>query len=173
MDSGLKQRLIGAAVLISLAVLFLPAVLDGRKNQQFESDFIPPKPQNQKLRKLAFELQKNTSQKTQNKPRLKKGDKEEKTPRKASSHVALENAFIIQVASFSDLVNAKQLVNKLKSEGYKAFVGREKVKRKGKLLTRVLIGPIINKQEAQQVLAKIKQQHNLKATLVVFDPGKH
>lgn len=33
MDNGLKQRVVGAVVLISLAIIFLPMILDGRLNQ--------------------------------------------------------------------------------------------------------------------------------------------
>ena len=33
MDNGLKQRVVGAVVLISLAIIFLPMILDGRSNQ--------------------------------------------------------------------------------------------------------------------------------------------
>jgi len=47
MDRALKQRLVGASVLIALAVLVLPMLLSGRpenKNQQTRKIEIPPKP---------------------------------------------------------------------------------------------------------------------------------
>ena len=46
MDEPLKQRLVGAAVLISLGVIFLPIILDGGKKPQFEKIDItmPPAP---------------------------------------------------------------------------------------------------------------------------------
>ena len=47
MDRALKQRLVGASVLIALAVLVLPMLLSGRpenKNQQTQTIEIPPKP---------------------------------------------------------------------------------------------------------------------------------
>ena len=47
MDRALKQRLVGASVLIALAVLVLPILLSGRpdnKNQQRQKIEIPPKP---------------------------------------------------------------------------------------------------------------------------------
>ena len=178
MDSGLKQRLIGAAVLISLAVLFLPAVLDGRKKQQFEANFIPPQPQNKKLRQLAKELQQNNITQTDNNKKVSHSSqsiKPSKEHRKdvTKSHIALKNAYIIQVASFSDPINTQKMVQRLKHQGYLAYVGREKVRRKGKTLTRVLVGPIINKKEAENVLDKINRQEKLKATLVVYDTSKH
>lgn len=48
MDNGLKQRVVGAVVLISLAIIFLPMILDGRSNQMpkisYETE-IPKAPQ--------------------------------------------------------------------------------------------------------------------------------
>ncbi|HET8707543.1 MAG TPA: SPOR domain-containing protein [Pseudomonadales bacterium] len=48
MDNGLKQRVVGAVVLISLAIIFLPMILDGRSNQvpkiSYETE-IPKAPQ--------------------------------------------------------------------------------------------------------------------------------
>ncbi len=46
MDSGLKKRLLGAAVLIALAVIFVPMLLPSRSNpdQQSVSVKIPPEP---------------------------------------------------------------------------------------------------------------------------------
>ena len=47
MDINLKQRLVGAVVLVSLAVIFIPMILDGRDpsvNYITKSN-IPPKPE--------------------------------------------------------------------------------------------------------------------------------
>ena len=45
MDQTLKQRLIGALVLLSAAVIFLPLILDGREEQEVYTDIqIPPEP---------------------------------------------------------------------------------------------------------------------------------
>lgn len=45
MDQTLKQRLVGALVLLSAAVIFLPLILDGRDNEESYSDIqIPDEP---------------------------------------------------------------------------------------------------------------------------------
>jgi DedD protein len=46
MDKSLQKKLVGAAVLIALAVIFLPMFLDGKKNPESDSMKIeiPPKP---------------------------------------------------------------------------------------------------------------------------------
>ncbi|HFB67281.1 MAG TPA: hypothetical protein ENJ60_17225 [Aeromonadales bacterium] len=174
-DSGLKQRLVGAAVLIALAVLFLPAILDGRKAQYFDEALIPPRPDDAKLEKLAQQLAENIRQSPST---TKTADKEmpdtkKQPPPQRKDHTALKNAYIIQVASFADKINAVNMVNTLKKQGFNAFVGREKVKRKGKLLSRVLIGPVIKRSEADKIMQKIKKNNKLNASIVVFDPRKH
>lgn len=44
MDSGLKKRLVGAAVLIALAVIFVPMLLPGQSGTQGPSVSVPPPP---------------------------------------------------------------------------------------------------------------------------------
>ncbi len=181
-DPGLKQRLVGAAVLIALAVLFLPSILDGRKVQYFEDNLIPAKPKNEKLQKLALELAKNASQdrltdknKRDKKAVLGKSVKSKAITNKTANNDRLKQptAYIIQVASFADAINATNLVDRLKKQQLNAFVGREKVNRNGKKLTRVLIGPVIKQTDAEKILRKVKKNNNLNASIVVYDPRKH
>ncbi|MEW6353320.1 MAG: SPOR domain-containing protein [Pseudomonadota bacterium] len=51
-DSQLKQRLIGAAVLIVLAVIFLPMLLDGDVGSALAPTNIPPKPETEFVSKV-------------------------------------------------------------------------------------------------------------------------
>lgn len=44
MDAGLKKRLVGAAVLIALAVIFVPMLLPGKSGTQGPSVSVPPPP---------------------------------------------------------------------------------------------------------------------------------
>jgi DedD protein len=173
-ESSFKQRLIGAAVLIALAVLFLPLILDGKKAQYFEEDLIPQRPVDSKMADLAASLEANSNIQTnqttptdsiltpQNNP---SNDKMELTGN--------ETAFMVQVGSFADPTNAEKLVGRLKSRQLKAFVGREKVFRDGKQLSQVFIGPMLRKSEAEEVLDKLKDNSELKASIVEFDPVKH
>ncbi len=47
-DRPLKQRLIGAIVLVALAVIFIPMLLNGRSEGSFGGSNIPPQPAEQK-----------------------------------------------------------------------------------------------------------------------------
>lgn len=173
-DSGLKQRLVGAAVVIALAVLFLPAILDGRKAQYFDAALIPDTPSDAKLQKLAQQLAKNKRTVKTLKPNTQSShsNTNKTQSQQVKDHSELKNAFIIQVASFSDKSNAVKLVETLKKSGFNAFVGREKVKRNGKLLSKVFIGPVIKRSEAEKIMQTIKKTNKLNASIVVYDPRK-
>jgi len=53
-ETNLKVRLVGATVLVSLAVIFIPMVLDGRdtKNSEIDVTNIPPKPEHGYISKV-------------------------------------------------------------------------------------------------------------------------
>lgn len=166
-DTGFKQRLIGAAVLIALAVLFLPVILDGKKAQYFEENLIPEIPEDSQMAELAASLSESAITTTEEQITIN----ETNTTGTDANKTAL--AYIVQVASFASEENAKQLVGRLKSQHLKAFVGREKVSRDGQLLSRVLIGPMLNKTDAEKTLSKLESNKDFKASVVEFDPLKH
>jgi len=173
-ESGFKQRLIGAAVLIALAVLFLPIILDGDKAQYFEQDLIPERPVDSELAELAASLHTNNNSPSSEKVKTLKSEKSSTTQN--NNEIKLtgkEISLIVQVASFADENNALKLVQRLKSQKLKAFIGRKKVTRDGKKLSRVLIGPMLLTSEADEVMAQLKDNSDLKASIVEFDPVKH
>ncbi|WP_444998353.1 SPOR domain-containing protein [Aliikangiella sp. IMCC44359] len=225
MENSLKQRIVGAIVLIALAVIFLPAILKEKtKRPPFESQ-IPEKPTSLveyeisegtiKKNKLV-EQQLNKLEGKANKIDELKQDPEEalaitedgeennaetaiiaassdsesrKTKSQPSTKVELSQqkkqvveetigkpfkqaGWVIQVASFSNIENAKNLVKKLKKAGYKAY--RRKYKSdKGKVVYRIYVGPYIEKSQASEQLAKVSETAQGKAIIKVFDPIKH
>ncbi len=185
-QSGFKQRLIGAIVLIALAVLFLPVIFDGKKSQQFDENFINEPEQNSELMELAIALEEqakvqnptNKSEKSSflaNKTESKSKVVDDKSliTKNSTSFITKSNNFVVQVASFAEQANATKLVSKLKSQGLKAYIGREKFKRAGRNMIRVLVGPMLYEKQAIQVVEQIKKSEGLKAEVVEFDPLKH
>ncbi len=172
-ESGFKQRLIGAAVLVALAVLFLPAILDGKKAQYYEEKIIPERPVDGQLTELAASLKASSKS---NKTTSNKQKNAVTTTSKAVSPTAKpltgkEAAYIVQVASFADVNNANKLVARLKSQNLKAFV-RKKITKDGLKLSQVLVGPMLLKSEAEVVLQQLKGKLDLKAVIVEYDPVK-
>ncbi len=171
-QSGFKQRLIGAAVLIALAVLFLPVILDGKKAQYFEEALIPSLPEDNQFAELGASLEASSASR-----QLQSQSIEEQSanisPQTTPELSGNETWFIVQVASFADESNAKKLVARLKSQHLKAFKGHEKVIRNGQKLSRVLVGPMLLKGEAEAVLKQLKDNKDLKPSIVEYDLAKH
>ena len=73
------------------------------------------------------------------------------------------NAWIVQVASFSNEGNANKLKERLQAKGYKAYVKAAPTS-SGKVLQRVFVGPELKKAVAEQHKAEIEAAFKLKAT---------
>lgn len=57
MDGGLKQRLIGAVVLVALAVIFIPILLDNQRDDMPAGSRIPPEPAAEEVREIPLNLE--------------------------------------------------------------------------------------------------------------------
>lgn len=71
----------------------------------------------------------------------------------------------VQLGSFSEVANANNLVSDLKSKGFNAFTERD---RNNKSRHRVLIGPEVDRETADAVVAKLNQQHQIKSIVVRY-----
>ncbi len=80
-------------------------------------------------------------------------------------------AYIIQLGSFGNKTNANKLVNKLKKANYKAYLSNGKSN--GKTIYRVLVGPILKRNQAESKMSGITKLTGLKPIIVTYDPLKH
>ncbi len=93
-------------------------------------------------------------------------------PKKApivDDSTGVANAWIVQVASFSNEGNANKLKERLQAKGYKAYVKAAPTS-SGKVLQRVFVGPELKKAVAEQHKAEIEAAFKLKALLHEFKP---
>ena len=144
MSESLKQRIVGAFVLIALAIIIVPLVFDFSGERQVDTtskipsmpeiepvivaeptkpdNITPPKPDDE-----IFQLDGS-----------KQGESlDEEAPGLTAE--GLPASWVLQVGSFRDREAAQGLVNKLLKDGYRAFI-REKKDSKGSL-SRVLLAP--------------------------------
>lgn len=171
LNDGFKQRLVGAVVLFALALIFWPVVMGPQRDQSFviESD-IPEKPVFAPSSIKPPKTPDDVSQVGEYQRKLQAEQEEASvTASTSQSKPALDAdglpvGWEIQVGSFGQRDNALKLKNRLQGMGY-----RPQLARKGDL-TRVFIGPYIDKAIAQRNLDRIAKQADLSPKLVRFIP---
>jgi len=84
------------------------------------------------------------------------------------ANVKKSQAYVIQLGSFKHRKNVDQLVKKLKNAGYTVFT--KPIKTAAGNLTKVFIGPEINKPSLQAKLLKLKQISGVQGRIAVFQP---
>jgi DedD protein len=197
MEQRLKQRLIGAIVLVALAVIFIPMLLQGPVERHL-ADIpieIPPKPAmnvdvqpqpseggagNAPAASTSFTPSTPldpASRPPENSGAPRQGPAElEPSAEPVAAGEPLESpprtpselaAWAVQVGSFGTQGNALGLRDRLRRKGYAAYT--ETIQSDGKTFYRVRVGPTIQREEAEQLQAKLARKESLKG-LVVSHP---
>jgi DedD protein len=161
-NERIRQRLVGAVVLVALALILWPLVMSPQRDQSFviESDLPQaPEPEPSIIEE----------------PRPREdvspvGDYQEKINEEAPSldKAGLPVAWLVQVGSFGNRDNAVKLVERLKGDGYRAQI-REQTSQKG-TLNRVVVGPYVDKYMAQRDRNKIAAKYALQPAVMRFKP---
>ena len=181
METPLKQRLVGATVLVALGVIFIPMLLEGGKDDArlTVSMEIPPQPN------LEFEDRLETSPKAlgdaapqpleeaiaqikqqaspapapaevkapiPSTPRPSKPAAQE-APKKEDTASSRDGQWIVQAGSFSRETNAVVLRDQLKTKGFKAFV--ENASTSAGPVYRVRIGPVEERDTAEALIKRL------------------
>lgn len=193
MNEHIKQRLVGAVVLVSLAVIFIPMLLDsGEKGgmplfgsnipdkpaYQFEPLDIPLEP----VKPIEADKPLLVEKPEQAPPKVKPAPEKAKQPAPATvdekplvvkSAPASKNkpakdstAWVVQVGSFSNSANALKLRNKLRAKGFTAFV--EKLESSGTTAYRVRVGPELKREIAESLRDKLQNQMKLKGIVMGY-----
>ena len=153
----LKQRLWGAAVLIALAVIFLPLLLDGsgsesqyRRVERLREE--PPRvidaDGNSQVLSIPKKIEAAVDLTVAAKPIRPNPPAVEKPavqPQSESASVVALTAWVVQAGSFRDQQNAVAVRDRLRRAGFPAFVSRSK---SDSGLLRVRVGPMIDQQQA-------------------------
>ncbi len=79
-------------------------------------------------------------------------------------------AYVIQLGSFSHAANVKALQAKLKTKGFKSFT--RPIKTPNGTLTKVFVGPSLNKNELQSQLPALKELTKLNGKVTQFEVTK-
>jgi cell division septation protein DedD len=185
MDTALKQRLIGAVVLVALAVIFLPMLIKGPAPDSGVSDVpleVPATPGGQ------YETRELPLVKPGNAPAggvVGLDEKPAATPASASEAVPLGTApapaagamlpastaggnYAVNFGAYATLADADAVIARLKQSSLPAF--REPATINGKTAYRVRIGPYAERADAETVRLQASQvRSDVKAQVVTLD----
>lgn len=180
MDRALKERVIGAAVLVVIAVLVVPVFLDGPsmeaeiitesvslpgQNEQsrstqkivLERDRSKPVPASSNNTSADTEVAASTPKKTQQLAEAKPVAATAKSQTKPAGGKVPNDSptgmWAVQLGSFSNQANAERLAADLRKKGYAAFLS--KLQTDSGALHRVRIGPQNNRDSAEAIAVKL------------------
>ncbi len=192
METVLKQRLIGTVVIIALAVIFVPMILDdsGPQESVVLNVEVPPEP------KFNFESELPDPKQLDEVPVLATGKEPDSKPLSVEKDVKSEvqqpdadkvssakiveatanhikpnpalNTWVVQVAAFGEKHKAIALQEKLLVSSYSVFI--EKSVNGNEVLYRVKIGPELKREDAEKLRDKVKKEQSLMDSFVTNHP---
>jgi len=193
--SALQNRLVGTVILVAVAVIFLPDMLDGKKSSNQDVFVnVPPAP-NQKpiVNPEPFPAERVASATQRpieivNEPALDdepepqvaapdetvtaevssagNDDLARQTVVEAPDEASTGNSWVIQLGSFRHQKNVKQLLDKLEDAGYRAF-SKPIVTSSGPL-TKVFVGPNLDKSTLETAIPHLQELTGLKGKVTTF-----
>ena len=184
MSEQTRYRITGAIFLIAVAVIVLPMLFDG---EGLKSTDVPPPAGNTLTAEPTPELQPLPDKTFERSDELRESvdaegfakdtstrvgqpvltDLETQTDTDAAPAAATPGAaFGIQLGSFADHGKAVALRDRARSDGYAAFLSE--AKQKEQVITRVAVGPYVDRKEAERVRDEISTRYALKAIVVGF-----
>jgi DedD protein len=193
MDFLLKQRLVGAIVLVALGVIFIPVLLEGPDQTLVPEMEALPEPLSQQLRKPldAFpapdtipvepeqsivlsdpqpEPAPETRQEDAPAPAQPVNEPEPLSPPPVPEEKALKPgplaSWVVQAGSFSSEQNALRLRDKLRQADFVTQV--EKARVGGKSHYRVRVGPFLERAEAEKSRKQLLDKFTIKGRVLSY-----
>lgn len=194
LDKGLKQRMVGALVLVALAVIFLPMLLsreDEMHRVVVDAPAMPQAPATAEIivqpaevvepeelpqepvpvEEVNPQIVEVPEQPKPTSPPVAEPSKPEQAatsaPAKPDNRLDANNlpiSWSVQLASLSSRAGAETLQKTLRSQGYNAYI------RTFDGMNRVFVGPLIERAEAERLRDQLNRQHKLSGFVVRFQP---
>jgi len=176
MDQNLKHRLTGAIILVSVAVIFIPVILEGPDNEWAPlSHSIPEAPQ------LDYRVHMDVPEPIEappvTRPAVQKPaepavtavPKPEPEPVEQAQPAAKSlSGWYVQVGSFSQELNASGLNKRLEISGYETRL--QKTNSATGSIWRVMVGPGKTRSAAEKLRDQLASERQLKG-IVINNPG--
>ena len=185
MDQNLKHRLTGAIILVSVAVIFVPVILEGPDNEWTPlTHSIPEAPQLDYKAHLEVPAPieapapVKTARKVEQKPVYKLAEPAIRKPlapepkpepvEQVKPVTASLSGWYVQVGSFSQEMNASGLGKRLELSGYETRL--QKTTTETGSAWRVMVGPSKTRDVAEKLRDRLARERQLKG-LVINNPG--
>ena len=176
METRVKERLVGAVILVALIVALVPEILSGPRRATTAGGSVDAE---QPLRRYTIDLQEQGFPPDRSESEPQEPPEEAASPATPESSAptrtevavsatpdstrtasrpptAGETGWAVQLGSFSNAENAERLAAELRKRGYKAFVSRfESV---GQPRSRVRVGPEQERARAEQLAERLRRE---------------
>ncbi|WP_122390886.1 SPOR domain-containing protein [Pseudomonas savastanoi] len=189
LDNVFKQRMVGALVLIAVAVIFLPMLFtreDETRQVQVDAPSAPQAPAASQIRvdpvpvpepqALPKEPVPNDDDMSSSQPPSMPiapapAPAAPAAPAKPAAPAGVDAnglsiSWSVQLASMSNRANADNLQKTLRTQGYNAYI------RTADGVNRVFVGPLIERAEADRLRDQLDKQQKLKGIVVRFQPER-
>ena len=188
MKQGTKQRVVGTIVIVSLALIFLPIIFDGQGSHQTqtasripEQPVVPILPEPQQSRPVIISDADLVAIETKPESELVTKAIEESIsdPIEVSASesaftrdiptlnpAGLPNGWSIRLGSFSEASNASDLMQRLQTAGYKAYI--RDIDSEQAELTGVFVGPWLERALVNDYIDQLQDEFQLEGMVVRY-----
>lgn len=174
MSEQSRYRITGSLFLLAVAIIFLPMLFDGDgvpgvTVERIEIDYVPEAVQR-------FDEAAPASDFVERVAELRQEVDEQGFHRKTGTRIGepvLSNpddateAWAVQLASFAEQGNAVDFRDRLRADGFEAFVTSYKPPG-GQVLNRVAIGPVLDVTRAERLQRELSERYEVNARIMAF-----
>lgn len=160
MEAPLQQRIVGAIVLVTLGVIFIPALLDGSgyRTRQATDIEIREKPEFPPLTQIQVQPIPTPLED------IKKAQQQALAADPVQPHKIPVKSFALQVGTFDNNANAEKMRDKLQQAGYATFI--KQGQSNGKTSYKVRIGPQLERSVLEKIKKDIEKSDKIDAYIV-------
>ncbi|MBL4647586.1 MAG: SPOR domain-containing protein [Gammaproteobacteria bacterium] len=162
--TSLKQRIIGAIVLIALAIIFLPILLNNAQNKQPALNKMTARPAKPIIKFIkAKDIADNNIQVIQATPSI---NNQTSVAKENMPSLAKGQAWVVQLGAFSSESNANKLLARLRQQKFPVYLHYNNA------MYHVYVGPETDRSKAQVLLKTIKDKTMLQGQIIHYQPLK-
>ena len=172
MKVGLRQRVVGAIVLTSLAIIILPMLLDGPGEDRARVVTNIPEPPEFDLKEIAIsDFTRNIQQMEQDSAAQLPEETVDDTDYSEKEAYALDSnhlpiAWSLQFGSFRDRKNAENLRADLRDAQYRSYILQHKTDEGDAF--KVLVGPMMDRTIVEKISQEIQTRMHLEGHIIRY-----